>query len=117
MSISKRTKANRLNMEHRTIEEDELNYYSMLELFDNDYLLFRDALIDLGGLKLKPKKTLRIIEDIRFYNSGNKRPNYSTIAKAIDILLDTKMDKIKQYKEQYNKDDSYTDKLFISRDY
>lgn len=96
----------------RIPSEEEVNYYSMLKIFNDDYVLFRDALIDLGKIHIKQKALLRIIEDIRFYDSGSKKRNYDTISEAMEVLLDTKMQVIKKYKNKHNKQESYIDKLF-----
>lgn len=96
----------------RIPSEEEVNYYSMLKIFNDDYLLFRNALIDIGGSNLSEETILRIIEDIRFCDTDSKKQNYDKIADNIETLLDTGMNTIKQFKELHNRAEAYTNRLY-----
>jgi len=101
----------------RKVTEEQQLYFFMLGLFEDDYFLFRNALIELGQCKLKPKEILNVIEDIRFFDTETKKRNYHKIVGFVELVSDKPMDTIKAFKQNKSGnlfgtcEDDYIDQL------
>jgi hypothetical protein len=78
------------------------DFYFLFDFFDNEYSVFVKAIKKIGKSKLKPSEIHSIITDIRFCYcfEFHKKENFSKIGEAIDNIMDTEIDKLKQFKNK-----------------